>query len=63
MCSLCTAAIQLVFTEENVVVTDDTGTMEVCVMVADGQVNDGVSYRIPITVETINGTAGMIIIT
>ena len=44
------------------VVTDDTGTMEVCVAVADKQVDDGVLYRIPITVETINGTAGMLII-
>ena len=44
------------------VVTDDTGTMEVCVAVDVEQVTDGVSYRIPITVETINGTAGMLII-
>ena len=52
------AAIQLVFVDDVIIITDDVGSVEVCVAVADELVNDDVFFRIPIVVETVeNGTA------
>jgi hypothetical protein len=49
--------IQVVFTSDDMTVTDDVGTIEACVGVSSEQVNEGVQYRIPIIAETVDGTA------
>ena len=45
------------FTSDDMIVTDDIGTIEVCVGVSSDQVTEGVTYRIPIIAETVDGTA------
>ena len=54
--------IQLVFTSGDITLTDDVGSTEVCVGVSDEQVDEGVSYRIPIMAETVGGTAGKLML-
>jgi hypothetical protein len=49
--------VPVVFTSEGATVTDDLGSVEVCVAVDDELVTDSVAYRIPIAVETEGGTA------
>ena len=43
---------------DSITTTDDVGTVEVCVEIDNELVDDNVAYRIPIGVETSDGTAG-----
>ena len=56
---VCSAVIEVIFSTESATVTDDVGTVDVCVEVSNEQVDEGVRFRIPIAAETVEGTAGM----
>ena len=48
------------FDEDVISVTDDVGSVEVCLGVVDELVDDDFYFKIPILIQTVNGTAGTV---
>ena len=55
--SLPTPVIPIVFTVDSIITTDDQPAVEACLEVDNELVDENVAYRIPIAVETQDGTA------